>query len=1020
MEKRLTMVLVSLFLFLGTALAQSQVSGTVVSQDDGQPIVGASIRVVGTNTGTVTDIDGKFTLSLPSGKNTVKVSYVGMNDKVVTIKGGAVKIQLTSNQKSLDEVVVVAYGTTSKQSFTGAADVMKSKDMSAEKTSVIQSLEGKMAGVRVGTSFGDPGADQDVLIRGIGSINGSTQPLYVIDGVPVTNNDMTVSGVRSQSILSSLNPNDIASVTVLKDAAAASLYGSRAANGVILITTKKGNEGKTHINYDMQLGWTGIAKPSALKAMNAAEIKEYYKDALKGYFVTYQGASEDDAEAAALDEVKNGGWFKNYDSDIDTDWYDQVYQTGFTSDHQVSINGGTERTKFYTSFGYNKTDGTVKGSSFERYSGRLNLDHQVTDWFKVSAKQMISFTDTEGFRDQSNQEQGFGTTAPMSILFSMDPTATVKLDDGSYNPSASFSSQISNPNLMLGQTTGKNAETVNSELMRSLTNVEGELKLPLNFTLRSIFGYDYMDNKIREFWSPESTNGASLNGLGQRWDFTNKVMTTSTTLNYANTFGKHNLNAMLGYEAEERKLLMLTASAKNYSTSFLPELSNGQAYNVGSSTYESAMMSWLGSVNYNYDNKYYLSASFRRDGSSRLSADNRWADFFSVSGAWRISGEKFLEGNDLFSDLKLRVSYGTNGNLPTDYNAYMATYATTGGYGAQPAIYWANLGNTKLGWEKSQNFNVGLDWTLFNRVTLTVDYYNKLTKDLLFNRPTSYLTGFGSYLTNIGELKNSGLEIAISSTNIKTKDFTWTTDFNITNQSIKVNKLPGGEDVSYGDGSMYLLREGESMHTFYLPQATGVDPETGLMQFWIDPADHSKGTTPEYAKAGSTIVGKAVPDWLGGMTNTFRYKDFDLSFMISFQSGADMFDYPGYFLTYSDGVRVGNFNMSKRVAGNYWKKPGDVTEFPRPIYGNPYRSDKFSSREIISTDNIRMRDITFGWTIPYFKKYISNLRVYFRATNPFLIYNAAGNLDPDVPTNGYRQTDTPPTRQYLFGLNFSF
>lgn len=232
--------------------------------------------------------------------------------------------------------------------------------------------------------------------------------------------------------------------------------------------------------------------------------------------------------------------------------------------------------------------------------------------------------------------------------------------------------------------------------------------------------------------------------------------------------------------------------------------------------------------------------------------------------------------------------------------------------------------------------------------------------------------------------------------------------------------MPNGDDVQYGDGNMYILREGESMHTFFLPKAKGVNSETGLMEFWIDPEDESKGVTNEYSKAGSTIVGKGVPDWVGGMTNTFRYKDFDLSFMISYQFGADMFDYPGYFLTYSDGVRVGSFNVSKRVAGNYWQKPGDQTEFPRPIYANPFRSDKFSTREIISTDNIRVRDITFGWTLPYFKKYISNLRIYFRATNPFLIYNAAKDIDPDVDINGYRQTDTPTTRQFLFGLNFSF
>ena len=827
------------------------------------------------------------------------------------------------------------------------------------------------------------------------------------------------SSIRSQSILASLNPNDIESMTILKDAAAASLYGSRAANGVVIITTKKGKTGKTNVHYDMQIGWQQIAVKKAMNTMNASQLKQYYFDGIKNFFMEY-GYTDNEAEAAEWteDEVRDG-WFWDYDGDTDTNWYDQVYHSALTQDHQISIDGGTDRTKFYVGLGINNSDGVVKGSNFKRYSGRINLDHQVNDWLKVGVKQMISFSDTKGYRDQSSQEQGFATTTPWSVLYSLDPTAKNTLEDGTYNNDVAFG-KVGNPNNMYGSETGEYAEFVKSNIMRSMSNVEAEVKLPYNFTARTILGYDYTNNKLQEFWSPNSVNGESLQGLGQRWDFTNKTLTSSTTLNYANAFGLHSVNALVGYEYENRKNLYMTASAKGYGTDKLPELSNGQPYNTGSSTYESILSSWLGKVDYNYDNKYYLSASFRRDGSSRLASENRWSNFWSISGAWRISGENFLKDNDLFSDLKLRASYGTNGNLPTSLYGYMATYATSGGYGQNGAYYWGASGNKELSWEKSKNFNIGLDWTLFNRVTLTIEYYNKLTDNLLFSTPTSYVTGFESNLTNIGELKNSGLEFTVSSQNIKTKDFSWTTDFNLTWQKIKVKSLPGGDDVQYGDGSMYLLREGESMHTFYLPKWKGVNPETGLGEFWLDPEDESQGVTNYYSEAGKTIVGKAVPDVLGGITNTFRYKDFDLSFMISYQFGADMFDYPGYFLTYSDGVRIGSFNVHSSVAGNYWKQPGDVVDFPKPIYGNPYRSDRFSSREINSTDNIRVRDITLGYKIPFFKKYINSLRVYFRTTNPFMIYCATDNVDPDVDVNGYRQTDTPPTRQFLFGVNLSF
>ena len=438
MEKRIKMLFACLFLVVGMAMAQMKVSGTVLSEEDGQPVIGASIRVTGTGVGTVTDANGKFTITCPQGKKMLTISYVGMEPVEVSARAN-MRILLRNDQKNLDEIVVVAYGTTKKSSFTGSATTMKDKDMSAQKTSLVKSLEGKMAGVKIGASTGDPGSDQQVLIRGIGSINGSTQPLYVIDGVPVVNSDVSVSSLRSQSVLATMNPNDIESITVLKDAAASSLYGSRAANGVIIITTKKGNVGKTNVNYEMQMGWSEIAKKSAFDMMNSSELKQYYKDALQGYFEVYGGFSPEAAAEAAADEVKNGGWFYDYDNDATTDWYKEVYRKGFTTDHQVSINGGNEKTKFYASFGYNKVNGVVKGSSFDRYSGRLNIDHKVNDWFKVSAKQMLSFTNQKGFRDQSDQAQGFGTTAPMSILFSMDPTAPNKLEDGSYNPNASFS-----------------------------------------------------------------------------------------------------------------------------------------------------------------------------------------------------------------------------------------------------------------------------------------------------------------------------------------------------------------------------------------------------------------------------------------------------------------------------------------------------------------------------------------------------------------------------------------------------
>lgn len=1040
MKRKMTLLVTCLFICLGVANAQvSKVTGTVISSEDNFPVVGASVLVEGTTQGTITDIDGNFTLeNIPESAKRIVISFIGMKTQHLHIKP-EMHIVMHSDAEVLDEVMVVAYGTAKKSSFTGSATSMKAEDINSQKESLVKSLQGKMAGVMVGGAVGDPGANQKILIRGISSISASTEPLYVIDGIPMSNDDMS-SGLKSQSILSSINPEDIESMTVLKDAAAASLYGSRAANGVIIVTTKNGKSGKTKVIYNMESGWTTMAVKDQYNTMNAAQLQEYYNDSFKNLAIENPAKANSlsnryfdhaiESPEAFANEM-NSISFNNPGSGIDTDWKKEVYGKGMITDHQVALSGGTDKTNFYAGFGYNKTKGIVQGSEFERYSGRLNVTHQAYDWLKVGVRQMISFTGTDGYRDQNSQNQGMSTTTPVSILYSMDPTAPNRLEDGSYNPHASFNPQISNPNLMLGATTGRYAETLTSDMMRSMTAFDAEVKLPFDLTAKTVFGYDYMDNKEREFWAPGSPNGAAMGGMGSRQSYTSKTLTSSTTLNYSHTFDKHNVNALAGWEVEERNLLYQFLSAKKYSTDKLPELGNGQPHNVTSATYDSAIMSFLANANYDFDGKYYVSGSFRRDGSSRLGIDNRWANFWSVSGAWRLSSEKFLSGAKWLDDLKLRVSYGTNGNLPVNYYANLATYGFTGGYGTESGIYWNNPGNKDLGWEKSSNFNVGVDFAFLSRVNLSVEYYNKMTTDLLFQVPSSIVTGFSSVWQNLGKLQNQGVEFTINSTNIKTDEFVWTTNLNFTNQSIKIKELPDGKDVLYGDGSMYILREGESMHSFYLPEWIGVNPQTGLGEFYIDPKLKSRdavvdgqvvkdgNVTNLYNKAGKTIVGKGVPTWMGSMTNTFNYKNFDLSFMISFQAGGDLFDYPGYFLTYSDGVRVGSLNVSQEVYGNYWKQPGDVAEHPKPIYQNDYRSDRFSSRTLKSSDNIRMRDITIGYTIPISKKYVSNLRVYFKTSNPFMIYNAAGNIDPDVDINGYRQTDTPPTKSFMFGLNFA-
>ena len=1012
--KKLTLAMLFLFVGIGMVLAQTRkVTGTVISAEDDAPIIGASVIVKGTTTGTVTDFDGVFTLEIPSSTKMLQFSYVGMVTREVPVQD-VMKVVLNTAQTELDEVMVVAYGTAKKSSFTGSAKAVSSEDIVAgSKESLDKALSGKMSGVRVTSNTGDPGAPGDINIRGVGSISASKSPLYVIDGVPVKSDaDMAYYGKQS-SLLSSLNPDDIESMTVLKDAAAASLYGSRAANGVIIITTKSGKKGKTKVSYNGEVGWSNMAVKQ-FEPMNATELLQYGKEALSNYYILRGEAANREQAYSIIDRDGDLGFFFNDPSGkTNTNWRDEVYRSAVTHNHQLAVNGGNDRTQFYVGLGYNNAEGIVIGSDFERFTGRVNLNHQVNDWLTLGAKQMIAFTTQNGFRDQQNQKQGIGTSSPLSLVFSADPTAPVKNADGTYNEDACWGA-ASNPHLMLGQ-----GEWIKSKVMRSLSNLDLSVKFSDQVTFKTVFGYDYIDTKHFEYWSPNSVNGAAIGGLGSRYSYENRNLTSSSTLRYANTWDDvHNFDILGGFEVTEDELTAIYAVAKQYSTDKLPELGNGQPDGASSEVLGSGIVSYLGNANYNYDNKYYLSGSFRRDGSSRLGADSRWANFWSVSAAWRVSGEGFLQDNELFSDVKLRFSYGTNGNLPGAYYANQALYAFSGGYGPSPAIYWSQPGNQKLGWEKSKNMNVGFDWNILNRVNLTVEYYNKTTTDLLFEVPSSIVTGFTSNWSNLGKLRNSGLEIEVSSQNIKTDNFSWNTNFNLTYQKATIKELPDGKDIEYGDGNMYLHREGESMYTYYLPEWKGVNPETGLGEFWKDPNDHSKGVVNNYSEAGKGVVGKAIPDVTGGLTNTFNYRDFDLSFLITYQFGGDIFDYPNYFFRH-DGLRLGSFNVDKSVAGNYWMNPGDNAKYPKPIYQNPYRSDRFSSRTLASSDNIRMREITLGYNVPALKHLFSNLRLYFRANNPFMIWAKTDGIDPDVPLNGYRQVDTPVSKSFVFGVNIT-
>lgn len=999
--------------FMTMASAQNLTVTGSVTDAEGFPMEGAAVVVKGTSSGTTTNPEGRFELSVPQDAILV-ASYIGYISQEMKVGGEhTINFVLLEDSAYLDDVIVVAYGSMSKSDFTGSASQV-SGDRIAQSSaeSVDKGMIGKISGVRVASSTGDPGSAGSVQIRGVSSISAGTSPLYVVDGVVIsssTEGDLNV-GYKSMGILNTLNPDDVESVTVLKDAAAASLYGSRAANGVILITTKRGRQGKTTVTYSGEAGVSNMAVSRALKMMDGPQFISYLKAAGDNAFAinpaySYGYTGDEIASMVADPSGKTS-----------TDWTKEVFRTAFQQNHQLSLTAGTDKTKVYAGLGYTDTDGIVIGSYFERFSGRVNVDHKVNQWLNVGIRQMLSFTSAKGHSDQSSQAQGMGYATPLGVLIQSDPTASVKNPDGTWNEYVSWSGQTGNPHILFDSDTEYNK----THTMRSLSNLDLELKFTDYLSLTNTFGYDYIDNKQYLWWAPSSIDGAALNGLSAEYIFQTSDLTNSTLLRFRDSYGSHNVSALAGYEVADHRVRYTYAGANNYPNDKLNALSVGQMYGVGGASYRSFMASVLANVNYDYDNRYYASASFRRDGSSRLGPDSRWANFWSVSAAWRLSGEPFMQAvSRLFSDFKIKASYGTNGNLPSGYYSYKGLYSASGGYGVGSAIFWSNPENDSLGWEKSRNFNVGFDWNMFNRLDLAVEYYNKYTSSLIFDMPASAVTGFSSYTANVGNLLNEGVEMEVGAQIVDLLNFSWAVNFNFTWQRSVVKNLPNdGADIPYGDGSMYIHREGASMYSFYLPVWKGVNPETGLGEFWIDPSDHSKGVTNFYTEAGNAIVGKAMPDVLGGFSTNMVFLDglLDLSFLISYQFGGSLFDYPGYF-THCDGFRAASMNAAADAA-DYWTPDNRDAAYPMPIMNNPYRWDRFSSRLIKSTDNIRMREIALGCNIPV-KRYVERLRVYVKANNPFMIWSAVPDIDPDVAINGYRTVDVPVTKSFTIGLNIT-
>ena len=981
----------------------------VVKDVMGEPLIGANVVEKGRSTnGVITDFNGKFTLEVDESASLV-VSYIGYLAQDIPTKGkGDFHIILKEDTNTLDEVVVTGYGDFKKATYTGSASVLTTEKLEAlPVVSVGQMIESNIPGISVvaGTSS-QPGAKTTLRVRGVASMNASTEPLYVLDGVPIPSYDLSnftsMSEAGGMGFIETLNPADIESITVLKDAASASLYGAKGANGVVLITTKKGKEGKLRVNMAAKYVITDFSY-TYRPLMGGEERRELIHEGLVNFQLD-KGVSEQEAQQYADANIDQ--YAKRLPQGY-SDWESALFKTGYQQDYNLSASAGNQNSSFIGSLGYTKQTGVSLNSEMERFTGRVDASNKYK---KVEFGMNASFSWTKNVHLPEGKFYG---SAIYASKVNLTPSTPIYNEDGTY-ASGYRENNGYNP-ILEAEVNDYYARTV-----RAMGTAKIAYNVWDNLKVSSVFTVDYSLTKDFFFQSPDGRDGATYQGRG-RMQMTDRIRYTSqNNLTYSKTFGKHSVSAVTAFEVMKYDYEDLYAAKKTYGQDINTSLGNAaDPIDADQKLQEDALMSYVASVNYSYDDKYYASFSFRRDGSSRLSPDTRWGNFWSLSASWRLSQERFMQPlKSVLSDLKLRASYGVNGNLPSSYYGYQSTYTTGAFYSGKPSPWESTLGNEELTWEKNYALNLGLDIGLFSRVNVSLDWYTRTTKDLLMSKQLNSISGFSSLLTNVGQMRNTGVELEVRSNNIKTKDFSWTTAFNLSHNKNKILKLA---DLPWFVDGRYVRKEGYPFNTIYLREYAGVDPETGSALYYDNQQDengnYTKNKVTDPGQASPIPLKDITPTISGGFMNTFNYKFIDLSFNLSYSFGGYSYDNASYILQ-DDGYSViSNKSTEQR---RRWQKPGDITDVPRFVYGNKKGGNYNSSRAIHSTDHIRLKSLILGLNAPkaWLQKLgIGNARIYFSGTN-LLTWAAYDQYDPEM--SGVVGFYTPPLKTYAFGLELKF
>lgn len=984
----LFLLLLSLNTFLSVEAAFAQSGKTItgkVTSSEGEALPGVSVLEVGTVNATVTDLDGKYSLKISGAASRLEFSYIGfIKQQAATGALTVIDVVLQSDVKALSEAVVIGYGVEQKALLTGSVGIIKAESLKDIPVSTVDGImQGQTAGVQVVQNSGTPGSELSVRIRGTSSISGSSQPLYVIDGIPVTTGDFAQVGYEGQGInaLSDLNPGDIESISVLKDAAAAAIYGARATNGVVLITTKRGANKKSVINFN---AYYGLQQPWRTLEMLDAKDWMIYRNDLAGTEVFSQ---------ADMDNIT-----------IDTDWQKVIFRTAPMSSYELSSTGGNDRTKFYIGGNLFKQEGIVIGTDYKRLNGRVNIDHKMTDKLTIGTSIGLTYAKTDRVEgDQTLQ-------GPLPNGISTPAIYPVYNPDGTYNQEGPYSNAVSIAN-----------EAINENFsFRTIGNIYADYKIIPNLTFSTKWGVDFLNFREHTYESKKTVQGAKYNGLGFE-TYTNVMnIVSNNLLKYQTTINKSEIEFLAGYSFEKYQTRSSFIRAQDFADDNLEYINSAATIvSASSDASDDGLRSYFARGNYNFDNKYIVTVSARLDGSSRFGENNRNGFFPAVSAGWRIGQEKFFHVNAI-SELKLRASYGLTGNDDIPPFLFAELYGNTS-YGGQPGIYPNNIPNPDLKWESTAQLDIGLDVGLFkDRITITADYYNKQTKDLLLSRPLPTSSGFSSITENVGDIQNIGAELSITTQNLKEKKLSWTTTLNISANRNKVLKLYNHQPIDdLGRGSN-RIEEGEPIGIFYSYESLGVDPSTGDIVY------KDVNVDGEITSADRTKVGNPHPDLIGSITNTLAYKGFDVSIFFQGSFGNDVFNGSRLFL---ESLQGGDNQLA--VVNDRWQQPGDITAIPDAT-SDPVRAasnKRVSSRFIEDGSYVRLKNFTLGYSFNkkwLERKKVSNFRVYVSAQNLLTFTNYTG-LDPEV---NYRGNDNavigtdfftyPQVRSYTLGCNLTF